>query len=220
MRFLQKFIGACSFALLSLTAISLAHAADTKAAGYVTLSEPQNTESGKKVEVTEFFWYNCPHCYAFDPTLSDWVKKQGDKIAFKRVPVAFRDSFVPQQKAYYALEALGKADELHSKIFNAIHKERQKLDTEAQLADFVAKNGVDKAKFLDAYNSFSVQAKITKATKMQASYRIDGVPNVAVDGRYMTSPSTVAVTVRDANEAELMQATVKMMDSLVAKVKK
>lgn len=220
MRFLQKFFGAFSFAVLSLTAMSLVHAADVKGSGYTTLSEPQPTDSGKKIEVTEFFWYGCPHCFSFDPSLTAWVKKHGDTINFRRVPVGFRDTFVPQQKAYYALEALGKIELLHSKIFDAIHKERQKLDTEAQLTEFVAKNGVDKAKFTEAFNSFSVQAKVTRATKMQTSYRIDGVPNVAIDGRYMTSPSKMGELLKsDSNEADLMAATTKVMDSLIEKVK-
>jgi thiol:disulfide interchange protein DsbA len=153
--------------------------------------------------------------------LTEWVKKQGDAISFKRVPVFFRDTFLPQQKTYYALEALGKADQMHVKLFDAIHKERQKLDAQDALTDFVVKNGVDKAKFIDALNSFSVQAKVNRATKLQAAYKVDGVPVVAIDGRYVTSPSKVAETMSsNSTEAEMMAATAKLMDSLVAKSKK
>ncbi|MBI3230081.1 MAG: thiol:disulfide interchange protein DsbA/DsbL, partial [Burkholderiales bacterium] len=181
--------------------MSLAQAADGKSQGYTALTEAQPTDSGKKVEVTEFFWYGCPHCFAFDPFLTDWVKKQGDKIVFKRVPVFFRDNFLPQQKAYYALEALGKADQVHPKLFDAIHKDHQRLETEEALTDFVVKQGVDKAKFLDAYNSFSVQAKVTRATKLQTTYRINGVPTIAIGGKFVTGPSDVAQTL-NSNASE------------------
>ncbi len=218
MKLMQKIFSVFGIALL---AMSLAQAANAKGVGYTTLSEAQPTDSGKKVEVTEFFWYGCPHCHTFDPVLTEWVKKQGDAISFKRVPVFFRDSFLPQQKTYYALEALGKTEQLHGKLFDAIHKERQKLDSQDALTDFVVKNGVDKAKFLDALNSFSVQSKVNRASKLQSAYKVDGVPVVAIDGRYVTSPSKVAETMNsNASEAELLQATTKLMDSLVAKSKK
>ena len=97
---------------------------------YRTLEQAQSTDSGKKVEVIEFFWYNCPHCAAFEPSLSAWAKKQGDKIVFKKVPIAFRESFVPQQKLFYALEAMGKSEEMNPKIFKAIHVDRQRIDTD------------------------------------------------------------------------------------------
>lgn len=218
MKLMQKFFSVLGIALL---AMGLAQAAEMKGPGFNTLSEAQPTDSGKKVEVTEFFWYGCPHCHTLDPVLSDWVKKQGDAISFKRVPVFFRDTFGPQQKTYYALEALGKTEQIHSKLFDAIHKDRQRLDSQDALTDFVVKNGVDKAKFLDALNSFSVQAKTNRATKLQANYKIDGVPVVAIDGRYTTSPSKVAEALSgNASEAELLQATVKVLDGLVLRAKK
>lgn len=217
MRFFQRFFKGFTLALLALTMTSMAQAAGP---GYVTLSDPQPTESGKKVEVTEFFWYNCSHCNAFDPVLHEWVKKQGDAISFKRVPVSFRPDFIPQQKMYYALEAMGQLESMHSKIFDAIHKNRQKIDTDAAILDFVSKNGVDKVKFQDAYNSFSVQAKVSRAAKLQAAYKVDGVPLVAIDGRYLTSPGKAMDALGNVSEHELMLGTMKIMDTLVAKSKK
>ena len=185
---------------------------------YVVLQNPQPTDTGKKVEVTEFFWYDCPHCNAFEPSLEAWVKKQGDKIVFKRVPVAFRDSFIPQQKLYYALEALGKVDELQARIFRAIHVERQQLETYSQIAAFIAKQpGIDAKKYADAYNSFGVQTKARRATQLQADYQIDGVPTLAIGGRYLTSPSIVAASVGNRPEPALHEAALQVADYLVSK---
>src|ERR1035437_2857516 len=99
--------------------------------------------------------------------LADWVKKQGDNIVFKRVPVAFAEQMAAEQRLYYALEAMGKSEEFQKKIFHAIHVEQQKLNNEVPITDFVVKNGIDKAKFVDLYNSFSVQTKMRRATQMQ-----------------------------------------------------
>jgi len=219
MRFLQHALAALS---LSLVAVGVQAAPDNPQNGvdYRTLEKAQQTDSGNKVEVTEFFWYSCPHCNSLEPTLVDWVKKQGDKIAFKRVPVAFRDSMVPQQKLYYTLEAMGKLDELHGKVFDAIHKQRQPTDTDAAITDFAVKNGIDKQKFLDVYNSFGVQSKARRASQLQQSYQIDGVPLLAVDGRYLTSPAIVGQSLGNRPEPVLYGATMQVMDWLVAKAAK
>jgi thiol:disulfide interchange protein DsbA len=219
MRFLKHVLAALSLTLLAATA-GASPANPQNGVDYRTLDKPQQTDSGKKVEVTEFFWYACPHCYALEPSLADWVKKQGDKIVFKRVPVAFRDSFVPQQRLYYTLEAMGKLDELHRKVFNAIHADRQRLDTDAAITDFVVKQGIDKAKFLEVYNSFGVQTKARRASQLQAEYQIDGVPTIAIDGRFLTSPSIVGEHMGNQPEAALQAATLQVMDVLVARVAK
>ncbi|RZI44593.1 thiol:disulfide interchange protein DsbA/DsbL [Herbaspirillum sp. HC18] len=218
MRFLQHLIAALS---LSLVALGAGATPDNPQNGvdYRTLDKAQATDTGKKVEVIEFFWYSCPHCFAMEHDLVAWVKKQGDNIVFKRVPAAFRDSMVPQQKLYYALEAMGKVDDLHQKVFNAIHLEKRRLDTDAEIADFVAKNGVDKQKFLDVYNSFGVQSKAKRAMQMMQAFQVDGVPLLAVDGRYMTSPSIVSASVGNRPEPVLHQATFQVMDWLVNKSK-
>ena len=186
---------------------------------YRTLEQAQQTAPGK-VEVTEFFWYSCPHCNAFEPDLEAWVKKQGDKIHFKRVPVAFRESFIPQQKLYYALEAMGKLDQLHQKVFRAITADRQRLDTDAEITDFVTKQGVDRKKFLDLYNSFAVQTKVRQAAQLQGAYKVDGVPLMAVGGRSLTSPSIVGASIGNKPESVLQSSALQVMDFLVAKAAK
>ena len=153
---------------IGLLAAGASASPDNPQAGldYRVLNTPQPTSSGDKVEVTEFFWYSCPHCNSLEPVLNDWVAKQGDRIVFKRVPVAFRESMVPQTQLYYALEAMGLLDTLHAKVFQAIHVQRNRLDTREAIADWIAKQGVDKQKFLAAYDSFGVRSKTTQAARM------------------------------------------------------
>jgi thiol:disulfide interchange protein DsbA len=139
-----------------------------------------------KIEVVEFFWYSCPHCNAFEPKLNAWLKKLPPDVSFRRVPVAFRDDFVPQQRLYYTLEAMGKVDELHDKVFDAIHQQHQPTDREDRILAFAEKNGLDRAKFQELYNSFGVATKARKAKQLQDDYEVDGVPALGVAGRYYT----------------------------------
>jgi len=140
-----------------------------------------------KIEVIEFFWYGCPHCNAFEPTLDAWQKKLPADVAFRRVPVAFRDIYAPQQQIFYALEAMGKVDAMHRRVFYAIHNDRQRLEKVDEIAAFMEKNGIDKAKFLEVFNSFSVQTKAKQATRLAEGYKIDGVPAMGIHGRFFTS---------------------------------
>ena len=219
MRFLQRSVLAFGLSLFAMMA-GASPASPVNGVDYQTLDRPQQTDSGKKVEVMEFFWYACPHCNALDPALTEWVKKQGDAIVFKRLPVLFRDSMVPQQKLYYALEAMGKTEQLHKQIFHAIHVDHLSLATDASITDFVVKHGVDKKKFLDAYNSFGVATKVRRAAQLQEAYKVDGVPLIAIDGRYITSPSIVGTSIGNQPEEVLFKATLQVMDSLVAKAAK
>lgn len=219
MRFFTRLFAAASFACVALGAVA-SPADPVEGVDYLKLPQIQPTESGKKVEVLEFYWYNCPHCFAFEPQLADWVKKRGDTIVFKRVPVSFRESFVPQQKLYYTLEAMGKIDPVHRAVFEAIHVGRLQLDKEDKIADFVEKQGIDRKKFLEIFNSFSVQSKANRVRGMQEAYRIESVPTIAVDGRYITSPSIAGSSMRGASEHALHAATLQVIDSLIAKKNK
>jgi thiol:disulfide interchange protein DsbA len=216
MRLFQKLFAAASFGLIAMTATA-SPANPVAGTDYQIIQPAQPTDSGKKVEVTEFFWYSCPHCHAFESSLNEWVKKQGDTIAFKRVPIAFRESFIPQQKLYYTLEAMGKVEELHKKVFDAIHVNRLPLDTDTAIADFVAKQGVDKQKFLNVYNSFGITAKASRAMQLQNAYKINGVPTIAIGGRYLTSPSIVAAGLGRQSEEALQAAALEVMSRLVVK---
>ncbi len=157
---------------------------------YVKLAAPAPTASPGKVEVVEFFWYGCPHCNAFEPMLDAWQKKLPADVAFRRVPVAFRDEpFVAHQRIFFALDEMKQVEAMHRKVFYAIHNENQRLDKPADIAAFMTKNGVDGNKFLEHYNGFSMQAKLAQATQLAKAYRIDGVPALGINGRYFTSPA-------------------------------
>jgi thiol:disulfide interchange protein DsbA len=138
---------------------------------YTRLQQIQPTDSAKKVEVLEFFWYNCPHCFAFEPQLAEWVKKRGDTISFKRVPVGFRESFIPQQKLYYTLETMGKLDTVHRAVFEAIHVQRIKLDKEEAIIDFVEKQGSCSAVSEHACERACVYASMRFRARMRACTR-------------------------------------------------
>ena len=162
-----------------------------------------------KIEVVEFFWYNCPHCNSFEPMLEAWVKRAPKDIVVRRVPIAFRDDFVPQQRLFYALEAMGLVDKLHPKVFAAIHAEKQKLDKADSIIDWVVKQGVDKAKFQEHYTSFSVSTKASRGTQLQNAYRIEGVPALGVAGRFVT----------DSTMAKSMERALQVVEFLAGEVR-
>ena len=171
----------------SLSLPALAQDKPVEGKDYVRLSQPQPVPPGK-IEVIEFFWYGCPHCNAFEPMIETWAKKLPDDVGFRRVPVAFRDEpFVAHQKIFYALDGLSQVEAMHRKVFYAIHNDRMRLDKLPEIAAFMAKNGIDAAKFTDMFNSFSVQTKATQARKLTEAYRIDGVPAMGIQGRFFTS---------------------------------
>ena len=178
------------FALLSLSGFVAAQGQKIEEGfDYRILPIAQPVEAKGKVEVIEFFWYGCPHCYDFEPELSSWVKRQPKDVVFKRVPVAFRDDFMPHSQLFYALEAMGKGDALNEKVMYAMHKENKRLLTEPEIADWVASQGIDRNTFLAAYRSFAVISKARAAKQMAEAYRIDGVPTIVMQGKYVTSPS-------------------------------
>jgi thiol:disulfide interchange protein DsbA len=165
---------------------------------------PVETPAGK-IEVVEFFWYNCPHCNAFEPTLADWVQKLPKDVVFRRVPVAFNDTFVPQQKLFYTLESMGLLDKLHVKVFAAIHVEKLNLSKAEAIVEWVVKNGVDQAKFVKEYNSFGVVTKAQKGSQLQNAYKVEGVPALGVAGQFYT----------DGSMARSMERALLVVQSLV-----
>jgi protein dithiol oxidoreductase (disulfide-forming) len=162
-----------------------------------------------KVEIVEFFWYNCPHCNAFEPQLQAWIQKLPKDWVLRRVPVAFQDSFAPQQRLYYALEAMGLVDKLHAKVFAAIHAEKKNLSGADAIVEWVSQQGVDKAQFVQQFNSFTVATKITKATQLQNAYKVEGVPALGVAGRFYT----------DGSMAGNMQRALQVVEALATDVR-
>ena len=176
---------------------------------YRILPTPQPLESKGKVEVIEFFWYGCPHCYDFEPELNAWLKRQPKDVIFRKVPVAFRDDFMPHSQLFYALEAMGKGDALNDKVMYAIHKENKRLMTENEIADWAASQGIDRNAFLATYRSFAVVSKARAARQMADAYRIDGVPTVVMQGRYVTSPSIAGTKAKAISVMEHLEQKIR-----------
>ena len=158
-----------------------------------------------KVDVIEFFWYSCPHCNVFEPTLDAWVKAAPKDLFIRRVPVAFNASFVPQQKLFYTLEGMGKLEALHAKVFRAIHVEKVKLAKDDEIFAWVAQQGVDAAKFKEVYASFTVSNQVRRASQLQDAYGVEGVPSMGVAGKFYT----------DGTMAGNMQNVLQVVEALV-----
>ena len=169
---------------------------------------PTETETGK-IEVIEFFWYSCGHCNSFEPAFAQWVKNVPKDVVVRRMPVAFRDDFAPQQRLYFALEAMGLLEKLHSKVFQAIHGERLPLNTDASILAWIEKQGVDKTKFADTAKSFGVASKLKRAVQLQNDFKIEGVPSLGVAGKYYI----------DGTSAGSMDRALQVTDSLLAQVR-
>lgn len=178
---------------------------------YLKLSRPAPVDApAGKVEVLEFFWYSCPHCAKFEPSFDAWAKRAAADVVIRRIPVAFRDDNVPQQRLFYVLEAMGKLEELHKRVFAAIHTERLRLQTGEDIANWVAKQGVDKAKFMEFYNSFGIAGKARRASQLTEAYVVDGVPSLGIGGRYFTSGTL----------AQSMERSLVVADHLIDRLRK
>jgi len=188
---------------------------------YTTLAQPQAVQAaGKKVEVIEFFMYHCPHCNALEPTLEQWAKKQGDNIVLRRIHIPATGPNDPEAHLYLTLEALGKVDQMHAKVFKAMHVDRVRLTKDDVIIDWVSKNGIDRKTFTDAWNSFGVTTKLRRLNQIVGAYKVDGAPTIVVDGKYVTSPAVVYNSVKTNNEQVLFQSTLQVVDALIAKAAK
>lgn len=199
----SKTFGWLAAVALSALAFSLpASAQPVEGRDYMRLATPQTPETADKIEVIEFFSYGCPHCYALEPSIAPWLKTLPPQAVFRRVPVGFNALYETYQKIFYALEAMGQLDAMHAKVFAAIHQQRMRLDKDADIAAFMNANGIDGAKFVEQFKSFSVQTKVRQANQLSKAYAIDGVPTIGVQGRYTTSGSQAG-----SNERALAIAT-------------
>jgi thiol:disulfide interchange protein DsbA len=177
---------------------------------YLKLDRPVPTDSeAGKIQLIEFFWYSCPHCNAFEPTFAQWVKNVPKDVVVQRMPVAFRDDFAPQQRLYFALEAMGLLEKLHAKVFQAIHVERLPLNTDASIVNWIEKQGVDASKFADTAKSFGVASKLKRAVQLQNDFKIEGVPSLGVAGKYYV----------DGTSAGTMERALQVAESLLVQVR-
>jgi thiol:disulfide interchange protein DsbA len=183
-----------------------AQAAPREGTHYVRLGSPApvTLAAGKVVEVVEFFWYGCPHCYAFEPTLEAWVKRLAPDVAFRQVPVGFMAPHQFHARLFYAMEETGALPALHRKVFNAIHQQGKRLNSEAEVAAFAKGNGVDGERLVQAMKGFSVSTKATRAKQLTDAYKIDGVPAVGVQGRFYTSASLAGSHERAVSVADFL----------------
>ena len=166
---------------------------------YTLVKPPQPTES-KKIEVLEFFFYGCSHCFHLHPNLSAWEKKMPKDVELQLVPTIFRDSWEPMARTFYALKAIGQQRRLHDDLFNAWNVSNIDLSDEPKILDFVAQRGVDRAKFSAAYNSFTMSSKVTRSNQMVRDYAIRGTPTVIVDGKYVITGLSPEDTIRVLND--------------------
>jgi len=158
---------------------------------YHRIPNPQPVETGKKIEVIEFFSYGCPHCAELEPYLDTWLAKLPPDVAFRRVPVMFQPRWVPLAKIYYTLDALGAETKLSPNVFKAIHGSGTALWEPAKFYDWAASQGLDRKKVEEVYSSFAIDGKMKRAMQLAQQYNIQGVPTVIVDGKFVTSSSDV-----------------------------
>ncbi len=161
---------------------------------------PGQPVRGEKIEVLEFFFYGCSHCFHLHPSLSAWEKKMPKDVELQLVPTIFRDSWEPMARTFYALEAMGQLRRLHDDLFNAWNVNNIDLSDEAKILDFVAQRGVDRAKFSADYNSFTMSSKVSRSNQMVRDYGIRGTPTVIVDGKYVVTGLTPEETISVLND--------------------
>jgi thiol:disulfide interchange protein DsbA len=180
---------AATVAVSSLTLAARAQGAPVEGRDYARLAQPLAMPATGKVEVVEFFGYWCPHCNNFEPTLDAWSRKLPPDVAFRRVPVAFSAPQEPYARIYFTLEAMGLLEQMHRKVFTAIHVQHQHLEKDTEILAFMTANGIDGTKFSETYKSFTVASKFKQARQLADAYRIDSVPTLGIHGRFFTSPS-------------------------------
>jgi len=173
---------------------------------YRTIKPPLATAAGKKIEVIEFFWYNCPHCNAMAPLIEPWAKRNHARIVFKRVPFARSEEWIAQQQLYYTLQAMGKVEQLHMKIFQAIHKQKIALKTAEQMANFVQRYGIDQKRFLTLFNSPAILQEVMNAEQLASQVGVERVPTIVVDGRFMTYADLIG-----GSNKEVLEVTDKLV---------
>lgn len=176
-------------AAATLPFIPLASHAATQGKEYSLVQPALTTLDPKRVEVAEFFWYGCPHCFSLEPDLSAWVKVMPKGAYFRRIPAVLNPNWAPLARAYYAAESMGIVEKLHYDIFNAIHLSGQNLNNRDTLLSFVEKLGVNRAKFAQKLDAPDVTAKVETAQRLGAAANLQGVPALVVDGKYQTSVS-------------------------------
>ncbi|AHF65189.1 MULTISPECIES: thiol:disulfide interchange protein DsbA/DsbL [Pseudomonas] len=174
---------------------------------YVVLNSAVPVSEPGKIEVVELFWYGCPHCYAFEPTINPWAEKLPEDVNFVRIPAMFGGAWDAHGQLFITLDTMGVEHKVHAAVFNAIQKDRKPLTKPEDMADFVATQGIDRAKFLETFNSFAVKGKIAQYKELAKKYEVTGVPTMIVNGKYRF----------DLGSSGGPEATLEVADQLIAK---
>jgi len=180
-------VAGAGLAGLGLAQPAAAQGGPVEGTHYTKLAQPVQMAASGKVEVVEFFSYGCPHCFALEPTVEQWAKHVPADVNFRRAPAGFSPQYEYHQRIFYALEAAGQLDAMHRKVFNAIHVDKKRLAKDDEVAAFISANGLDGAKFVETMKSFGVAAKARQAKQLTEAYRVEGVPALGVQGRWLTS---------------------------------
>jgi thiol:disulfide interchange protein DsbA len=173
------------------------------------LDPAQPVDDPKRLEVIEFFWYGCPHCYDLQPALHAWLKRKPADVAFRSVPAIFRDSWVAHAQLFYSLEAMGLLDRLHTEVFRAIHEQKTDLSDLARMQAWLGRQNVDTKQFAEVYGSFGVKSRTQRSVQMSRSYGLSGTPSLVVAGRYLTSPAMT----------QGLERTFAVIDQLIAQLR-
>jgi thiol:disulfide interchange protein DsbA len=202
---LPPILAAARLAGVELPAAHAQPALPPEGQGWRKVSPAVRTEApAGKVDVVEFFWYGCPHCYRFEPVLRRWVAQLPDDVAFRRVHVPFQER--KHQQLYYTLVAMGQEDKVGPLVFRALHEERRRLDSDKEILDWAAAQGLDPKAFGDHFSSFGVRTAMSRGTREMNEYGVDGVPMVGVAGKYLTAPSLAGSN----------QAALDLVDKMIA----
>lgn len=175
---------------LILVSVSVRAANWEQGVHYFELAESQPVQTGENIEVLEVFWYGCPHCYAFEPFVENWLKNKPDNAQYVLLPGIFQKQSEFHARAFYTFQALGITEEVHRDFYDEIHQRGNRIYNEGGLAQFVAKHGVSREAFEDAFNSFAVDANVRSAQRMFGKYEATGVPTMIIDGKYRITVSS------------------------------
>lgn len=203
---MRRLIGGWLLVMMLFPGLALAQAGAEEGRQYLAVPFPSPVETGNKIEVREFFWYGCPHCYALEPAMTQWLKKLPANAKFVRTP-ATAPNWLLDAQAYYTFEALGVTAKLHEAFFKAVHVQPDAFNDEKSITDFAVSHGVDRKRFSEAFNSFGVHLKLEKDKERNTDLNIDSVPTLIVDGKYLTSPAMAG------GEDQLF----KVLDQLISK---
>ena len=159
------------------------------------LIAPQPVETGERIEVIDFFWYGCPYCHELQPALEEWIQRKPSDVEVRRIPVVMRETWAPHARIYYTLELLGEAERLHAQVYRSYHVEQLHMSKPDVMEQWAVKHGIERRRWIDAYHSPEVDARIARAAQATKRYDVQGTPTLVVDGRYLTS-SSMTPTVR------------------------